>query len=599
MSAPALTAAPSARTARSAPRRPRPRAGRAARRSPAASSSPGGPSDGVSSPSASPPAASSSDAPARPPPAPYAGPPRVVVVGGGFGGLYAALKLDALGDWPDRNPPRVTLVDRSDRFVFKPLLYELVNETAPEWEVCPKFEDLLEPTKVAFHRGRVADVRPDPPEGPPRTLPIPSDAGGPSSAAAFSSAGGVVVTDDGAELAYDYLIVGVGTASSSSLVPGAKDHALPLSTFEDAQRLAGALRDLESESRRVDGAFKAPRVAVVGGGLSGAELAGVVADRLRAADGEATVELFAGRGGVMPGSPAGQRDAAERRLAEAGVVARRGCVVSKVSAAAEPNRRVPTRATLVWTETEERSESGSKATPEDAREEERLGAYDLVCWTVGQRVEAPESWPFVRDARTRKIAVEKTLRAEGHARVFCLGDVAHVRGDERSNVSAGASASESESESESASVVGGFADFAYDAAPPPAAPLPSTAQVAFQQADYAAWNVWSSVSNRPLLPFKYQHIGDMMTLGRLDAAVALPVGGLVVDGPAAQALRRAAYLYRAPTDAHRAKIAGEWVKESASFALEEGPEILKKMGVPVPKEVESLAKELERIIRPK
>jgi NADH:ubiquinone reductase (non-electrogenic) len=530
----------------------------------------------------------------------------VVVVGGGFGGLYAALKLDALGDWPDRNPPRVTLVDRSDRFVFKPLLYELVNETAPEWEVCPKFEDLLEPTKVAFHRGRVADVRPDPPEGPPRTLPIPSDEGPSPAAFSSSSSGGVVVTDDGAELAYDYLIVGVGTASSSSLVPGAKDHALPLSTFDDAQRLAGALRDLESESRRVDGAFEAPRVAVVGGGLSGAELAGVVADRLRAADGEATVELFAGMSGVMPGSPAGQRDAAERRLAESGVVARRGCVVRKVSAAAEPSRRVPTRATLVWTErSEERSESGSKdrGGVEAPLEEERLGAYDLVCWTVGQRVEAPESWPFVRDARTRKIAVEKTLRAEGHARVFCLGDVAHVRGDEKSsNVSAGASKSDSDSDSdsESASVkVGGFADFAYDAAPPPAAPLPSTAQVAFQQADYAAWNVWSSVSNRPLLPFKYQHIGDMMTLGRLDAAVALPVGGLVVDGPAAQALRRAAYLYRAPTDAHRAKIAGEWAKASASFALEEGPEILKKMGVPVPKEVESLAKELERIIRPK
>ena len=91
----------------------------------------------------------------------------------------------------------------------------------------------------------------------------------------------------------------------------------------------------------------------------------------------------------------------------------------------------------------------------------------------------------------------------------------------------------------------------------------------------------------------------MMTLGRLDAAVALPVGGLVGTGPRRRRLRRAAYLYRAPTDAHRAKIAGEWVKESASFALEEGPGILKKMGVPVPKEVESLAKELERIIRPK
>ena len=38
-------------------------------------------------------------------------------------------------------------------------------------------------------------------------------------------------------------------------------------------------------------------------------------------------------------------------------------------------------------------------------------------------------------------------------------------------------------------------------------------QVAFQQADYVAWNLWSSINARPLLPFKYQHLGDMMSLG--------------------------------------------------------------------------------------
>ena len=38
-------------------------------------------------------------------------------------------------------------------------------------------------------------------------------------------------------------------------------------------------------------------------------------------------------------------------------------------------------------------------------------------------------------------------------------------------------------------------------------------QVAFQQADYVAWNVWSAINGRPLLPFKYQHLGDMMSLG--------------------------------------------------------------------------------------
>ena len=44
-------------------------------------------------------------------------------------------------------------------------------------------------------------------------------------------------------------------------------------------------------------------------------------------------------------------------------------------------------------------------------------------------------------------------------------------------------------------------------------------QVAFQQADYVAWNVWSAINGRPLLPFKYQHLGDMMSLGE----AALPL----------------------------------------------------------------------------
>ena len=100
---------------------------------------------------------SSSDADASR--APYVGPPRVVILGGGFGGLYTALKLDAL-TWPDASKrPVVTLVDRAERFVFKPMLYELVNETMSDWEVAPAFEDLLEPTSVRYVRGDVAAVR--------------------------------------------------------------------------------------------------------------------------------------------------------------------------------------------------------------------------------------------------------------------------------------------------------------------------------------------------------------------------------------------------------------------------------------------------------
>lgn len=46
----------------------------------------------------------------------------------------------------------------------------------------------------------------------------------------------------------------------------------------------------------------------------------------------------------------------------------------------------------------------------------------------------------------------------------------------------------------------------------------STVQVAFQQADYVAWNLWSAINSRPLLPFKYQHLGDMMSLGQSSLA---------------------------------------------------------------------------------
>ena len=46
-------------------------------------------------------------------------------------------------------------------------------------------------------------------------------------------------------------------------------------------------------------------------------------------------------------------------------------------------------------------------------------------------------------------------------------------------------------------------------------PIVGNVQVAFQPADCVAWNLWSAINGHPLLPFKYQHLGDMMSLGQL------------------------------------------------------------------------------------
>ena len=118
---------------------------------------------------------------------------------------------------------------------------------------------------------------------------------------------------------------------------------------------------------------------------------------------------------------------------------------------------------------------------------------DLVIWNAGQApVTKAEpagrlSLPFPTNSRGAT-QTEATLRVLGHPNVFAVGDIAVC----------GASGGE-------------------------AAPLPATAQVAFQQADYAAWNVWAAINRKPLLNFSYQHLGDMMSLGSANGAVALPI----------------------------------------------------------------------------
>ena len=204
--------------------------------------------------------------------------------------------------------------------------------------------------------------------------------------------------------------------------------------------------------------------------------------------------------------------------------------------------------------------------------------FDQVLWTAGQKAfldsnsgfVAPSSAaadppakglriPFARDSRGSLIT-DPTLRVRAVPRAFAIGDV---------------SACVSES----------------------GAPLPATAQVAFQQSDYAAWNVWASINRRPLLPFRYQHLGELMSLGNANASVAVPVpvpsaladalnslpvapqlleafgvridaseggyapSGINISGPIGAGLRRAAYLYRQPTGSQRSGVAQSWVQQ--------------------------------------
>ncbi|TAF13850.1 MAG: NAD(P)/FAD-dependent oxidoreductase, partial [Nostocales cyanobacterium] len=81
------------------------------------------------------------------------------------------------------------------------------------------------------------------------------------------------------------------------------------------------------------------------------------------------------------------------------------------------------------------------------------------------------------------------------------------------------------------------------------------------------WNIWASLTNRPLLPFRYQPLGEMMTLG-VDNATLTGLG-VKLDGSLAQIARRVAYLYRLPTFEHQLKVGFSWLVTPIINALSE------------------------------
>src|SRR6267143_6688780 len=74
---------------------------------------------------------------------------RILIIGGGFGGLFTALDLNGAGD--------ITLVNDVDHFLFKPMLYEYLSGEVEAWHIAPDCKELLD-EKVRFIRGEVARI---------------------------------------------------------------------------------------------------------------------------------------------------------------------------------------------------------------------------------------------------------------------------------------------------------------------------------------------------------------------------------------------------------------------------------------------------------
>lgn len=300
--------------------------------------------------------------------------PRVLIVGGGFGGLYAAREFrDTL--------TRVTLVDRSNHHTFQPLLYQVATATLAPTDIAAPIRWLLrkqENTEVLM-----ADVeRVDPDRR-------------------------VAVLSSGRELPYDYLILAAGARHSYFSHPEWEAIAPGLKSIEDAieirRRFLGAFEEAEKATDEVD------RVAymtfvIVGGGPTGVELAGMlptIAQHTLRADfrnidtASARVILLEGGHRILPTFPEDLAAHATRDLEQLGVDVRTGAMVTSVEpgAVCVGQERIPAR-TVLWA-------AGNTASP--------LGKL------LGSNVPVD---------RAGRVIVDPDLSVPSRPEIFVVGDLA-------------------------------------------------------------------------------------------------------------------------------------------------------------------------------
>lgn len=391
-------------------------------------------------------------------------PARICILGGGFGGLYTALRLSQL-PWLPQEKPEIVLVDRSDRFLFVPLLYELMTGELQTWEIAPPFEELLAGTGVRFHQGGVTQIDVQAKQ---------------------------IQLQDGLELSYDRLVLALGGETPLDKVPGAVEHAIPFRSIADAYRLEEQLRRLEeSEADRI-------RIAIVGAGYCGVELACKLADRL---GDRGRIRIVEQMDQILRTSTDFNREAAMKAMEARGIWIDLETAVESITA-----------------ETIALQYKGNVDTI----------PVDIVLWTVGTQVaEVLNELPLKRNPRGQFV-VTPTLQVVDQPEIFALGDLADCKDADGQQ-------------------------------------MPGTAQVALQQAGYAGWNLWADLTGRPLLPFRYQHLGEMMTLGA-DTAT-LTAFGVQLDGPLAYVARRLAYLYRMPTLEHQIRVGLNWMAQPILSAI--------------------------------
>ncbi len=360
--------------------------------------------------------------------------PSVVIVGGGFGGLRVARELR-------RAPVAVTIIDRRNYHVFVPLLYQVATAGLEAEAIAQPVRRILRDAEnLRFRLDTVTDVDLD----------------------------RKVVRGAGGETPYDLLVLAAGSTTNYFGLDLIAAVTSALRDLDDAEqlrdRILGAFERASAETDP-ERCRRLMTIVIVGGGPTGVELAGALAELRRhvlqrdypdLVVSEARFLLLEAADRLLPGFPERLQAKAREQLLRMDIDVR---LQTSVTDADELG---------VTLQSGERIEAGA------------------VIWVAGMR--AP---PLADALRTPKgaagrLIVDETLRLPGHPEVYAIGDMAHVGGEG-------------------------------------SRPHPMMAPVAVQQGELAAENIRRSLEGKRARSFRYRNLGVMATIGR-QAAVAHVLG---------------------------------------------------------------------------
>ncbi|MEU5863143.1 NAD(P)/FAD-dependent oxidoreductase [Nonomuraea sp. NPDC047529] len=352
---------------------------------------------------------------------------RVVVVGAGFAGLAATRELAKGG-------ALVTLVDRNPYSTFQPLLYQVATAGMGTSDISYPIRTFAAKwPNVRAHRAALSKVH-------------PSDRR--------------VEFEDGSTLDYDYLVIATGVTTNWIHVSGAEENALPIYSLRDAAELRRRLQHYLEDTAA--GRREGTHVVVVGGGATGVETAGTLAELRRRTvplthpeirPDQTSVTLVERFDYVLAPYKPRLRDAAAAALRRRGVRMRLGATVAGV----EPDAVI--------------LEDGTRL------------ASDVTVWALG--VTAPEEvtdWGLPQ-GKGGRITLTDALNVPGHPEIFVAGDLA------------------------------GQPDA-----------LPQLAQPAIQMGKHVGRQVLAAAHGRPLSRFSYRDPGIMATVGKAEAVLQLRDG---------------------------------------------------------------------------